>query len=64
MIVLFFKFFAMLQLRMKALLLVPFNTIYAQSCGDAVASLERESFKYSGRKQFFGGKCLKIDWAK
>ena len=32
----FFKFFAMLQLRMimKALLLVPFNTIYAQSCGD------------------------------
>ena len=27
---------AMLQLRMimKALLLVPFNTIYAQSCGD------------------------------
>ena len=49
---------------MKALLLVPFNTIYAQSCGDAVASLERESFKYSGRKQFFGGKCLKIDWAK
>jgi hypothetical protein len=50
---------------MKALLLVHFNTIYAQCCGDKLLRWkEKASNTAAANNSLIGGKHLKIDWAK